>query len=186
MLELPIHKIETAPPASRPVLEKLVEMRGSVNNMFAVLAASPAVLKGYMALNNEFFQHGTLSMAEKVAVLLTASRENECSYCVPIYTSRAEQIGLDAAVVKALRNGETVEDERLATLVDFTASLVRSRGKVEPYQVEAFLSAGYTEAQVLEVLAALALKTVTNYLTQFTAIPLDDSLLEFAWEPSGG
>lgn len=183
MIEFTQHTLETAPEASRSRLEEVQRTRGRIGSMFAVLANSPAVLNGYMEMGAQLFQHGALSRSDQALVMLTVSREHGCRYCVPIYTRMAHQLGLDPAIIQAVRNGGDVGDPRLAALRDFTTDLVRARGRVPEERVHAFLDAGFDHAQVLEVLGGIALKTLTNYLTQFSDVPLDDDLVEFAWDP---
>ncbi len=183
MLDLTVHTLDTAPEGSRDTLAGIAAARGSFNNMFAVLAESPAVLKGYVELSTQLMQNGSLSRAEFTVVLLSVSREHGCRYCVPIYSRAADRLGIDPAVVRAVRDGGPIDDPRLAALRDFTTALLRQRGRVSEEQTQSFLAAGFGNAQVLEVLGGIALKTLTNYLTQFSNLPLDDDLADYAWDP---
>lgn len=115
MIDLPLHDLNSAPDASRRRL--------------AVLAASPALLEGYMTLSEQLLQHGALTREEQTIVMLTVSREHGCSYCVPVYTRNATRLGLDPDVIKAVRNGDAIADARLAALRDFTVQLLQSRGR---------------------------------------------------------
>jgi len=182
MIEFQRHTVDTAPEASRERLAQLEASRGSIGSMFGVLAESPAMLNGYLDLGAQLAANGALTRADQTWVMLTASREHGCRYCVPVYSRAAERLGLDPATVRAIRNGEPIADPRAAALSDLTATLVRARGRVPDEAVHAFLEAGFSHAQLLEVLGGIALKTITNYLTQFAAVPLDDDLAAFAWE----
>jgi len=184
MIEFQVHDVDTAPEGSRERLAQLAAARGSIGSMFGVLAASPAMLHGYLDLGARLMGGGALSRADQTWVMLTASREHGCRYCVPIYSRAAAQQGLDPATVRAIRNGEPVADPRAAALSDLTAALVRERGQVPDESVQAFLDAGFGHAELLEVLGGIALKTITNYLTQFAAVPLDDGLEAYAWAPA--
>lgn len=62
--------------------------------------------------------------------MLTVSRENECRYCVPIYSKRAGELGMDVDIVDAIRGGAPIDDKRLAALHDLAVALVRERGNV--------------------------------------------------------
>lgn len=184
MIELPLHDLESAPEASRQRVAELQVSRGRIGNMYAVLANSPALLEGYMTLSEQLLQHGALTPEEQTIVMLTASRENGCRYCVPVYSRNATRLGLDPDVIRAVRNGEAIDDARLAALRDFTTVLIERRGRVDDEQVEAFLDAGFDQAQLLEVIGGVAVKTITNYLTQFVDVPLEEGLSDFVWDPA--
>lgn len=183
MIDFQLHTVDTAPEGSRERLAQLEATRGSIGSMFGALAASPAMLNGYLDLGGRLMGDGVLSRADQTWVMLTASREQGCRYCVPVYSRAAEQQGLDAETVRSIRNGEPVADPRAAALSDITAALVRQRGQVSDETVQAFLDAGFGHAELLEVLGGIALKTITNYLTQFASVPLDDGLVAYAWAP---
>lgn len=184
MINFTLHTPETAPEGSKEFLNELHGKFGAYMNNWLVMAESPAVFKSYMYLIDQLSSNGTLSMAEQTLVQMTASRENGCRYCIPVYTLFGPQQGLDQAVVNAVLAGEPIPDKRLATLHDFTLSLMRNHGRVSEEEVQAFFDAGFTNAQLLDVLGGIAAKTLINTLTQLTDIPLDNMLLPFAWEPA--
>ena len=182
-LEFQLHTVETAPAGSRATLESAVERQGYFPNIWAVLAESPAALKGYVALLMSVIQEGALSTPEVMLVLLTVSRENECRICVPINSTYGLKFGLDEATVQAVRQSEPIADARLAALHDLAVAIVETRGKVDQAEVEAFFAAGYDKAHLLDVLALIGAKTITNYLTPMADIPLDEMYQDYAWEP---
>ena len=88
-----------------------------------------------------------------------------------------------AGVAEAVRNGEAIEDGKLEALRRFTQSVVERRGEPGPEEVEGFLAAGYDSAQMLDVLAGVTQKTLSNYTNHLADTPLDEALEPFAWEP---
>lgn len=181
MIDIPIHTVETAPKNSQASLEALQRSRGTISNIFGVMANSPALLNGYIALIEQLFRNGLLSPAEQALVLLTASAEHGCQYCVPTYSLNAPKMGLSEDIVKAVRNGEPIEDPQLAVLSETTRKLIRHRGQISENDARAFFTQGYEAGHLLEVLGGIALKTITNYLTQFSNVPLDQSLKDYVW-----
>jgi alkylhydroperoxidase family enzyme len=92
--------------------------------------------------------------------------------------------GADDAIVDAVRNGGTLPDAKLDALVSYVRSAVESRGFVDESNLQAFLDAGYTKQNVLEVNLIIALKTISNYTNHLAETPLDEPFqpekLEFA------
>ncbi len=180
-----IYDETNAPEKSRPFLAKSKAAYGSVPNVLGELAESPAALEGYMTLS-EIFIKSSLDPAEKHLVLLTASVENECKYCVAAHTGLAKGAGLPGHAIMAVRDDEEIEDDdRLEALREFTRKIVVERGAVGKKDVEAFLKAGYTKANVLEVILGVALKTLSNYTNHIAETPVDASFIINKWTPPG-
>ena len=86
MAEFPVHTIESAPEASKPILEAATQKFGFTPNLLGVLAESPAALKGYMDVAGAF-AGSTLDGTEQQVVLMTVSFENACTYCMAAHLS---------------------------------------------------------------------------------------------------
>ena len=85
------------------------------------------------------------------------------------------------AVIEALRNDQQILDAKLAELSRFTRVLVSSRGLPGNRDVQLFLDAGYSERQVLEIILAIAVKTMSNYTNHLFHTPLDQAFAKHAW-----
>lgn len=181
MSRFPIHSIESAPAASQPVLTGAKAAFGFVPNLLGMLAEAPAALQSYVAVSSAF-QKSSLTSAEQQVVLLTVSVLNECRYCVAAHTMIAAGAKVPAEVVQALRAGGTIADPKLEALRRFTEAVVRQRGWAMD-ELAGFLSAGYSRAQVLEVLAGVTQKTLSNYANHLAGTPLDAAFAPSAWEP---
>jgi len=162
----------TAPEASRPVLEAVRKAFGFVPNLFATLANSPTTLQGYTTLEG-IWEKGTLTSVERQLVLLTASTENRCGYCSAAHATVAKMLKADERTVRAVRTGAPIADAKLNALVTLTRELVAARGHARQRTIDAFLAAGYTAPQVLEVLVGIGLKTISNYLDHINPTEID-------------
>ena len=185
MSNFTLHTLDSAPAASRPLLEGSRRAYGMVPNLHAVMAESPEHLDAYQKLH-EIFQHTSLSAAERNVVWLTINVEHRCHYCVPAHTAIARSQGLDEASIAALREGRALADAHLEALRQFTLKLVRQRGEVAPEDVEQFLAAGFTRRNVLDILVGLAQKVMSNYVNHLAATPLDAPFATFAWTAPHG
>ena len=165
--------IATAPEASQPVLEGIQKGFGFIPNLMATFANSPAVLKGYLALDAQWDQ-SSFTALERNYVLLAVSLENGCGYCTAAHSTMAKAfLKAPAETVAAIRSGEPTGNEKLDALVGLVREIVAQRGHAEPTTVARFLAAGYTKNQVMELLLGVALKTISNYLDHLNPAPLD-------------
>lgn len=172
MLELEPLSPEDAPDAVADILRGAQRRVGFVPNMQGILAHAPAALGTY-SHGNKLLAQSSLSAAERTVVFIAASRSNGCTYCVAAHSAGAS---VGAEVLTALRGGARIDaDPRLDALRRFTEQLVEQQGRVSAEQLRDFLAAGFGEAQVLDVVTAVALKTLTNYVGHLTRVSLDDA-----------
>lgn len=183
MTKFTVHTLESAPAGSRPMLEGLKKAFGFVPNLYAVFAESPAGLQGALAIG-EAFSKSTLSPAEQQLVALAVSEANDCLFCVAAHSTIAKHMAkADPAAVAAARERKPLVDAKLDALVNFTRKVVEQRGFVAEADLAAFLKAGYTKAQVIEVLLGVGMKTFNNYVDHIAHTPLNDQFKAEAWQP---
>lgn len=184
MSEFPLHEIESAPDAARPILEGAEEAYGFVPNLLRVMAEAPPLLEAYTTLN-EILEKTSLAPTERQVLLLSVSAENGCAYCVPAHSALARNAGVPDEVVEAIREGRPATDERLEALRRFTQAVVRERGRPSEEEVERFLEAGYTRPQILEVVLGVGMKTLSNYTNHLAETPVDEPFEALAWRKAG-
>jgi uncharacterized peroxidase-related enzyme len=183
MTRFTVHTTETAPDRSRPLLEGIKKTFGFVPNLYAVFAESPAALQGALAMA-EAFSASTLSPVEQQLVALAVSEANDCQFCVAAHSTIAKRLAkADPALVAATLAREALSDPKLDALVTFTRRMVEQRGFVADADVATFLDAGYTKAQVIEVLLGVGMKTFNNYVDHIAHVPLNDQFKPEAWQP---
>lgn len=173
MTSFDIHGKETAPEASRGALEKVEGAFGFIPNMIGVLSEAPVAVNAYVGLMFGLDRNGTLSAAERQFLMIAVSAYNGCEYCVPAHSTAAFKSGLDADKIAAAASGDATDDPRLEALRSFALVLLDKRGRASESDVLAFLGAGFTKAQILEVIVALAAKTISNYTNHIAEAPLD-------------
>ncbi len=181
MTDFTIHTQETAPAASKPLLDKLQKAIGFVPGLYGVLADAPKAVEAYDVLAT-LFKGTSLTTTEQHVVLLTINYENNCGYCMPAHTALAKMDRVPDDVIEVLRNGTPIADARLEALRRFTVQVVNKRGWVADNDVQAFLDAGYTQQQILEVIVGLAYKVISNYTNHIANTPVDAVFMKFAWE----
>jgi len=180
MTNFKIHTIETAPAASKDILEGAKQQMGVVPGLFGVLAESPSILKAYTQLH-QLFTDTSFDAEELTVVWQTINVEHECHYCVPAHTAIAHSMKVDATLTDALRNDEAMPTQKLQALHDFTLSVVRNRGNVDEQALAAFFAAGYAQQQVLEIILGLSQKVISNYVNHVAKTPVDPMFEAFNW-----
>lgn len=175
------HTPETAPAPAAASLAAIKSKLGFLPNLYAGLAEAPQALQGYLTLA-EIYGKTSLTAPEQQVVLLAISIENGCEFCVGAHSMLAKNVAkLDDANLNALRRGERLPDARLNALATFARAVVRERGEVQGPALEAFLAAGFSQAQVLEVILGASLKTLSNYSNHVLGTPLNPELQAYAW-----
>ncbi|MEU6581162.1 carboxymuconolactone decarboxylase family protein [Nocardia sp. NPDC046763] len=145
-----------------PLLDEVKKRMGRVPNMTKVMANAPVVLEGYLGLSGAL-KKGTLPTPTSERIALTVGAANDCEYCVAAHTFTGKRVAkLSDAEVEAAKVG-TSADPKEAAAVAFARELTESRGKADP---AAALAAGWTQEQVLEIVALVALQTLTNYVNK--------------------
>ena len=180
MSDFPVHSASSAPSISRPLLEEAQQRYGFLPNLLGMLSSSPAALEGYIRLS-QLFGATAFSPAEQQLVLLAASTQNSCTYCVAAHTVIANVEGLDDTVIEAIRDGIPIADQRLQALRQFTEDVIAQDGWLEQEQVDQFLAAGFCESQCLDVILGIALKTISNYSNHLAHTPLDSAFAAARW-----
>ncbi|MFC6688539.1 carboxymuconolactone decarboxylase family protein [Jhaorihella thermophila] len=154
---------------------------GRIPGLHGTMADAPGLLEAYQVAHKAFL--GTsLTDEEKTVVWQTVNVEHECHYCVPAHTGIAKMMKVDDAITEALRNETPLPTAKLEALRDFTLKVVRGRGFVDEADTQAFLDAGFTTTNILEVILGVAQKVMSNYVNHFAKTSVDKVFRKYAWE----
>ena len=170
MTRFDIHTTDTAPEASRATLAAVAAAWGFVPKLQATLAESPAALIGYDTLFG-LVAKSTLTAQEQQVAYLTINVFHGCEYCTMGHTWLARAAKLDEAEIQSLRAGQLPADARLAALSRFAGLFLQTRGHAGDAAVDAIVAAGFSRANVLDVVAIIAAKTLSNYTNHLTHTP---------------
>lgn len=182
-LKLDPQTIESAAPSAKAILEQAQKSLGFVPNMYAYMANAPELLETYTHGYQLFRAESGFTPVEQEVVFLSVSFENGCDYCMAAHSLIATAMSkVPAEVTEAIRNGQPIPDTRLQTLSNFTRTLLHKRGLPSAEDVEAFRQAGYSDKQVLDVILAIAVKTLSNYSNHLTHTPVDAAFAKFTWQ----
>jgi len=164
--------IADAPAASQPMLEAVKKQLGVTPNLFRLVSNSPAALEGYLGVSGAL-NKGTLPAQTRARIALAVAELNGCDYCLSAHTYLGRNLAkLDDAEMIANRNG-TSNDPTADAAVRFAAKVVHERGHVSEDDFRAVKSAGYNDAQVIEIVLHVALNTWTNYINVIGQTEID-------------
>ncbi len=156
--------LETANDDQKPLLESPLKSMGMIPNMYANMVNSPGLMETYAVGYERFRKFGGFTPIEQEVVFLTISIANECTYCVAAHSFVADMMSkLPKELTDTIRNEEKIEDPKLSALAEFTKVVFFSRGNPSKSEVKAFIEAGFEEKQILEIILAIAVKTLSNY-----------------------
>lgn len=181
MSDIKLHTIETAPDASRPLLKQSVKDFGMLPNLHAAMAESPQLLEGYKVLHTLFSQ-SSFNAEELTVVWQTINVEHNCHYCVPAHTGIAHMMKVDPALTEALRNQDAMPTAKLQVLHETTVLMLRNRGVLSDAEIQTFFAAGFTQANLLDIVLGLAQKVMSNYTNHIAHTPVDKAFEKFTWQ----
>ena len=155
---------------NQAIFDSLDKSVGFVPNLYAFYGKNETALGDYLAFDG---RKSGLKAKEKEVINLVTSQLNGCRYCQSAHTAIGKMNGFDDEQIVELRKGTASFDAKLDALVKFTASLVTNNGKADNAATNAFFNAGYSEAQMIDVVLAIASKTASNYLHNLTQFDID-------------
>lgn len=135
---------------------------GMVPNTLRLIGNSPAALEGYLSLSAAVGT-STLPTKTREQIFLAISEKNGCSYCLSAHTMTGRRAGLSSDEIIHARQGAGADDKADAA-VRFARKVSEEGGKVDASDLEDVRKAGFTDAELLEIIASVTLITFTNYV----------------------
>ena len=171
MSRLAIPARDDVPEASKPILDAVHKQLGVVPNMYRLIAQSPAVLQGFAANNGALTK--TLDVKTRERIALAVAQLNGCDYCLSAHS----YLGLNLAKISSEevalnRKGES-GDAKANAAVRFAAKVVRERGHITEADIKAVRDAGFSDRQIIEILAVTAENIFTNLLNVVAETDID-------------
>lgn len=155
----------------KALLEQIHGAFGATPNMFKAVANSPAALRSmwgaFGALGGGVIP---AKLGEQIAVAV--ANRNACEYCLAAHTVLGRKAGASAEEMSAAQGGQSA-DLRTAAALRFALQLVEGHGQVSASDVQTVRSAGFSDEEIVEILAHVALNLFTNYVNVAFAVPVD-------------
>ena len=162
---------EAAVGEAKELLDTVKNKLGLVPNMARAMANSPAVLQGYLSLNDAL-RKGGLSAQVREQIALAVSEANGCDYCVAAHSTVGKMLGLTPEQIRDSREGTAV-DSKTDALIHFARRVLETRGRVDDSDLGHVRDVGFDDAIIAEVVANVALHVFTNYFNNVAETDLD-------------
>lgn len=181
--ELALLTIETATGKAKSLLEASKRQMGFVPKMYGAMANQPALFEAYSSSYAAVRQECGFTPIEQEIIFLVISRWNGCHYCMAAHSFVADRMSkVPADVTDAIRDGRPIADHKLRSLADFVETMLETRGRPTDADARAFFAAGYSEKNILGVILAISVKTISNYTNHIFHTPVDDVFASRVWE----
>jgi uncharacterized peroxidase-related enzyme len=171
MSRIPAIDPSTATGTVKTLLEGVQKGLGVTPNLFRVAAQSPSVLEALTSLFGATSK-GHLDAKTREAIALTVSEIDSCDYCLSAHSLLGKGAGLTEGDLDKAREAKA-DETRLAATLAFAKAITEKRGRVSDADVAAVRRAGISDAEVLDVVANVALTTFTNYLNEVAETEID-------------
>ncbi|HEY4547455.1 MAG TPA: peroxidase-related enzyme [Pedomonas sp.] len=162
---------DTASPEQQALFNAIQAQLGIVPNFLKVLANSPAALRAFLGLHG-IVAEGSLDPQTRERIALALAQENACEYCLSAHTAIGREAGLTNDEMDANRAG-TSRDARAAAAVAFARALADNMGDVTNAELLAIHSAGYSDAEIVEIITHVGMNILTNILGRASRVEID-------------
>jgi len=156
---------------TKQIFDGLQKNLGTVPNLMRTLATSPAALTAYMSFSGALGE-GELSATTREQIAIAVANANSCDYCLSAHNALGKLAGLNTDDLARAQHAEAV-DERTTAALRFAVEVVRKRGLLPASEIVTLRTAGYSDGEVTEIVAAVALNIFTNYFNHLAGTEID-------------
>jgi uncharacterized peroxidase-related enzyme len=161
---------------AKELLDAVKSKLGMTPNLMTTMAHSPAVLEAYLNFNATLGTTLNAKLREQISVL--TAEENGCGYCAAAHTALGKMAGLDENAILAAREGNS-SDAKTDAALKFARQLILQRGKVSDDDLQTVKTAGFSDGEIGEIVANVALNIFTNYFNETAKTVVDFPAIEF-------
>jgi uncharacterized peroxidase-related enzyme len=162
---------DDAPAESKPILDNVHKMLGLVPNLQRLMSISPNALAGWAGLMGALAK--TLDVKTRDGIALAVSEADGCDYCLTAHTYISTNLAKIPLEEVALNRQDLSGDAKRQAAVAFAKALIENRGKVSDEQFAAVRAAGWSDANIIEMIALTAQFLLTNFVNNAVQTPTD-------------
>ncbi|NID15983.1 carboxymuconolactone decarboxylase family protein [Luteibacter yeojuensis] len=178
MSRIAVPALDAAPEGSKATLDTIHKQLGVVPNLFRLIGNSPVALTAYTGFHAALSK--TLDVKTRERIALAVAQVNGCDYCLSAHT----YLGLNLAKIGpeeiALNRKGASSDPKANAAVQFAAKVAEKRGHVSDSDIKAVRDAGFTDAELVEIVALVAENSFTNFLNEVADTEIDFPVVRVA------
>ncbi len=172
MSRISIPSPETTVTASKPLLAAVQQQLGVTPNLMKLVGHSAAALEGYLALNGATAK-GKLNVQLRERIALTIAEFNGCDYCLSAHSYLAHNVAkISDQEINSARAANSI-DARISAALEFARSVAQTHGNVADSDLAKLRTAGFDEAETIEIVVNVALNVLTNYVNNVAQTDID-------------
>lgn len=156
---------------AKELLDGVKQAMGATPNIFTTFANSAAALEAYLGINNAL-ANGVLDPKLREQLAVTVAGFNGCNYCASAHVFLGGKAGIERDELIANSKGKS-GDAKTQTAIDFARALLEKRGKISNEDLSAVRAAGFSDEEIIEILAHVAMNTFTNYFNETALTAID-------------
>lgn len=161
--------------AAKEVFNAAEQRLGRVPNMLRVLGHSPAILQSYLAMS-EAFRKAQISPQLRGLVTTAVAEAAGSDYMLSLAYSFGPAEGLTPEELDAARRAESA-DAKTAAALEYAVDAVRKNGHVDEPALEKLRAAGFSETEIAEIVALIALNLFRSYVNLLAGTEVDHPLV---------
>lgn len=165
---------------AKQLLDGVEAKLGMTPNMMKIMAQSPAVLEAYLNFAGTLGR-GSLDAKVREQIALVVGQTNSCGYCVAAHTALGKAAGLNTEEIESSRSGHSA-NLKVAVGLEFARRIVNQRGMLSDEDLALARTAGFSDAEIVEIVAHVALNVLTNYLNLVAQTEVDFPKVPLALE----
>jgi uncharacterized peroxidase-related enzyme len=167
---------DEAPAESQPILDAVGKQLGFIPNLHRLMSLSPAALTGLIGLQRPLSK--TLDLKTRDGISLAVSEANACNYCLAAHSYRATHFAHETRQEIALNRHGRSSDVRRGAAASFAKNMIEMRGKVRDSDLASVRQAGFTNGQIIEIIALSTQFLMTNFRNNVADTEIDFPAIE--------
>ena len=161
----------TPDPKAQELLDGVKKLLGGAPNVFTTLAQSPAAL-GVFVNALGAMTHSRLGAGLREQISVAVAGASGCNYCASAHTALGGRLKIDANELTRNLHADSA-DPRVGAGLAFARTVVESRGRVSDAELEAVRRAGYSDGEIIDIVALVAVNLLTNYVNHIAGTEID-------------
>lgn len=161
---------------AKELLDSVKQMMGATPNLFTTFANAPAALEAYLGMISAL-GHGVLAAKLREQLAVTVAAYNGCNYCASAHVFLGGKAGVGRDELVANSKGHS-SDSKTQTALTFARALLEKRGNVCDDTFAAIRAAGFSDGEIVEIIAHVAMNTFTNFFNNAAKTEIDFPLFD--------